>query len=74
MNQGIVTATANRLRVLRAERHLSQMDTATAAGISHNRYWRIENGYAAPTTEERQALAAVFAVAVEAVFPAGEAA
>ena len=60
---------ANRLKVLRAEHRLSQMDTADRASIPYNRFWRIENGYTDPTDEERQALAAVFGVAVSRVFP-----
>lgn len=59
-----------RLRVLRAERGLSQLETATLSGISMNRYWRIENGYAQATTDEQDALAKVFAVEREHAFPA----
>jgi len=59
----------NRLRVLRAERRLSQMEAAEASGISHNRYWRIENGWTEPTKEERRSLAKIFDVPVSAVFP-----
>lgn len=47
----------NRLRVLRAERDVTQMDVARDAGISHNRYWRIENGYEQPTADECKSLA-----------------
>jgi transcriptional regulator with XRE-family HTH domain len=48
---------ANRLRVLRAEREVTQMDLALKAGLSQSRYWRIENGYEQPTTTERAKLA-----------------
>lgn len=59
-----------RLRVLRAERGLSQMETAAKAGLALNRYWRIENGYAEATESERQALATrAFHVDVASAFP-----
>jgi transcriptional regulator with XRE-family HTH domain len=47
----------NRLKVLRAERAVTQMDLALAAGLSRDRYWRIENGYDYPTDRERARLA-----------------
>lgn len=46
-----------RLRGLRAEKSISQLDLAAATKISVARYWRIENGYADPTSEEREAIA-----------------
>jgi transcriptional regulator with XRE-family HTH domain len=58
-----------RLRVLRAEHGLSQRDTAVKAKLALDRYWRIENGYAEPTPEERERLAGVFAVEVPDAFP-----
>lgn len=58
-----------RLRVLRAERGLSQRDTALKAKLALDRYWRIENGYASARPEERDRLARVFEVAVTDVFP-----
>lgn len=63
----------NRLRVLRADRRLSQMDTAADAGISITRYWKIENGYVEPTKDERDALVKVFQVSVNDIFPSDEA-
>jgi transcriptional regulator with XRE-family HTH domain len=71
----MVTAThtepcSNRLRVLRAERRVTQWTTAAGAGISQNRYWRIELGRAVPSPEERQRLADFFGVSVRKVFPA----
>ena len=48
---------ANGLRVGRAERGVSQLWTATTAGISAGRYWRIEHQLAEPTAEERAAIA-----------------
>lgn len=53
----------NRLKVLRAEKGLSQLDTSIKAGIKEYRYWRIENGYEQPTDDELDALARVFGVA-----------
>jgi transcriptional regulator with XRE-family HTH domain len=47
----------NRLRVLRAEVDVTQMDLAIKAGISLSRYWRIESGYEQPTDAERARLA-----------------
>jgi transcriptional regulator with XRE-family HTH domain len=59
-----------RLRVLRAERGLSQMETASKAGIAVNRYWRIENGYAEPTPDEQDAIALkAFGVETRQAFP-----
>lgn len=66
--------TPNRLRVLRAEnasrkrKPASQRDTAVKAKIAFDRYWRIENGYAEPTPEERESLARVFRVSADEVF------
>lgn len=47
----------NRLRVLRAERDVTQMDLALKVGLPQSRYWRIENGYDQPTDAERARLA-----------------
>lgn len=60
---------ANRLRVLRAERHLSQMQVARELGIGLNRYWKIENGYTVAEPAEREALALLFATTESAIFP-----
>lgn len=46
------------------------MALAQQSAISHNRLWRIENGYAEPTTDEQQALAHVLGCSVDIVFPA----
>jgi transcriptional regulator with XRE-family HTH domain len=62
-------AAPNRLRVLRAERRMSQMDTAEQAGLSMSRYWRIENGYVEPTSPERAALASALTVDEREIFP-----
>lgn len=63
----------NRLKVLRAGKNLSQLDTSIKSGIKHYRYWRIENGYEVPTPKERDDLAHVFGVDQSDVFPASPA-
>jgi transcriptional regulator with XRE-family HTH domain len=62
-----------RLRVLRAERDLSQMDTAARAKIGLYRYWQIENGYVEARPDERERLARVFKVTPPDVFPEADA-
>ena len=47
----------NRLKVLRAECEISQLDLALKVGLSRDRYWRIENGYDDPRHEELRKLA-----------------
>ena len=47
----------NRLRVVRAERRMTQLALATATRIHATRIWKIENGYAVPTPRERQVIA-----------------
>lgn len=55
--------------MLRAERRWNQLDTAKRTRLSQTKYWRIENGYAEATPQERQRLARVFKVSVDEVFP-----
>lgn len=62
------TAT-NRLRVLRAERDITQMDLALKARISHNRYWRIEAGYVTATDEELARIARALKATPQDVYP-----
>lgn len=57
------TRPTNRLRVLRAERRISQEDVARDVGMTQTIYWRVENGYRIPSKEERRRLAKVFRVA-----------
>lgn len=57
------------LKVARVRRRLSQWDLATAAGLTENRYWRIENGRVPPTTDEAAALARALDTTPEALFP-----
>lgn len=60
MSRRHINQSSNRLRVLRAEFDLSQMDVADALGCGHNRYWRIENGYQEPGSDELKKLAKLF--------------
>ena len=48
------------LRLARLMRGLSQRHAADEAKISFNRYWRIEHGITAPTSDELERLATVF--------------
>lgn len=69
-----VLAPPNRLAVLRAERRAeqggwTQTIVARRAGISSNRYWRIENRESAATRAEQNELAAIFGVPRAQVFP-----
>lgn len=59
----------NRLRVLRAEKRLTQLDTAARAKVSITRYWKIENGYTDPTPSERAALSRALRVSEADAFP-----
>lgn len=56
-----------RLRVLRAERRLTQMKTAKLAAMSPTRYWHIESGEGVPTKDELDALAKAFGVPVKSL-------
>lgn len=59
----------NRLRVLRAERRMTQLTVARRAGVNQSRMSFIENGLVEATVEERKRLARVFGVAVDEAFP-----
>jgi transcriptional regulator with XRE-family HTH domain len=59
----------NRLRVLRAEHRISQMNVARKLGIGPYRFWQLENDYQDPTPEERAALADLFGVGEAEIFP-----
>lgn len=61
----------DRLRVLRAERDISQLDLARQLGWSPARLWRIEHGDREATPGERQALADFFGTTVDAIWPSG---
>lgn len=52
-----------RLKVLRADADLTQLDLARKAGLNVTRYWQIEKGYGQPATkEEREAVSAALGV------------
>lgn len=61
-----------RLRVLRAEREVTQRDLAQKAHIPVGRYWDIENGYRMPDQNELARLARVLKVTPEDILPASE--
>lgn len=54
----------NRLRVLRAERGITQIDLAIKAGVAQSAYWRIENGYDIPSDAVQARLARVLKVEI----------
>jgi transcriptional regulator with XRE-family HTH domain len=60
---------SNRLRVLRADRRITQLDLALKAKLSQNRYWRIENGYDEPSDSEKKRIARVLKADVSEAFP-----
>jgi transcriptional regulator with XRE-family HTH domain len=64
---------ANRLRMLRAERRLTQMLLSRKSGIHASRISLIENGLAEPKPKERDRLARALKVAVAEAFPESEA-
>jgi transcriptional regulator with XRE-family HTH domain len=53
-----------RLRVLRAERGLTQLAVARRLGMSQGKYWQIENGYTVATPRELARLASLLRVDV----------
>lgn len=61
--------TPNRLRVLRAERHMTQFQLANKSRLTPSRISFIENGHIEPTPTERAALARAFKVSEPEVFP-----
>ena len=56
----VAKQTNHALRILRAKRHISQLNTALELGWGQTKYWKIENGYQQPTEKERAELAAFF--------------
>jgi transcriptional regulator with XRE-family HTH domain len=57
--------TVRTLRVLRAERDLTQKAIADGAGLTQTRYWQIEHGNGAPVRKDEQAaIARMLAVSV----------
>lgn len=59
----------NTLRVRRAEKRLTQWQTAQRLGVSQSRVYQIESGQVDPTEEERAALAKLFDVPESVIFP-----
>lgn len=62
----------NRIRVVRADKRRSQLDTALAIGVSQSKLSLIENCYVEPTPEERADLARVLGVSEGELFPSLE--
>jgi transcriptional regulator with XRE-family HTH domain len=58
----------HRLRVLRAEKNITQLELARQLGWSSGRVWHIEHGYREATAEERAALARFFNVTEHAIW------
>lgn len=56
-----------RLRVLRAERELSQEAVAARAGMKPARYWYLESANGVPTDDELRAIAKVLGVSTRAI-------
>lgn len=62
--------TSNRLRVLRAEKRLTQYDVAKKLGLSTKfRYWQIENEEVEPTADELKKLTRLFGATEAEIFP-----
>jgi transcriptional regulator with XRE-family HTH domain len=70
MSGDMLRGMTNELPVWRAKRdRISQRDLAKAAGITADRYWRIENDHATPTPDEVNALAAALDTTPAELFP-----
>lgn len=60
----------NRLRVVRAEQHVTQEQVAAKTkSLTQTRISLIENGYAEATATEKKAIARALRVPVQEVFP-----
>jgi len=64
---------SNRLRVLRAEQRMTQLDLSRKSRINPTRISFIENGHVAPTVDECERIARALKTAVTVVFPAQDA-
>lgn len=60
---------SNRLKVLRAERRVTQFDLRIKTGINATKISFIENGLIAPTNLEKQKLSRALSVRPEEIFP-----
>lgn len=58
-----------RLRVVRAERRVSQLKIAITAHIDPTRFWRIENDLVIPTPDEQAKIARALGASVQAIWP-----
>lgn len=63
----------NRLRVWRAERHITQLRLAKKAGLHTQTLSYIENGHIQATDQQRRVIAKALGVSVQDVFPETEA-
>lgn len=59
----------NRLRILRAERRLTQTAIWKRTGIQASRLSLLENGHVQPSEAESHKLARVFRLAIKDIFP-----
>lgn len=59
----------NRLRSVRADRRVTQLDLALDCAMSPSRIWRIENGYYTPSDAERDTIARVLGVLPTEIWP-----
>ena len=59
----------NRLRVVRAEKRVSQIALSRASDIHATRIWKIENGYVDPTADERRKIGRALNVRTSRVWP-----
>lgn len=62
-------AARNRIRVVRADKRITQMDIQLATGITQSKLSLIENLYVEPTPDEREALAKALGVSEAELFP-----
>jgi transcriptional regulator with XRE-family HTH domain len=62
----------NRLRVIRAERRMSQLTLAAVTRIHPTRVWKIENGHVVPAPRERQAIASALGTSESVVWPSAD--
>lgn len=63
-----IPQTTNRMRVLRAERRMSQADLSRKARINKTRISFLENGHFEPSSQEKKRIARAFGVTVSEVF------
>jgi len=61
-------AVSRRLKVLRADKDITQRDVARKANMPLLRYWEIENGYREPDDSEKARIAGVLGATADEVF------